>query len=35
MMKTIKQFDPEFSAELEKLWEEIIDNGIKFFIENY
>ncbi|MDX2346889.1 MAG: hypothetical protein QNK11_08480 [Legionella sp.] len=35
MMKTLKEFDHLFDAQLEKLWEEIIDNGIQFFIQNY
>ena len=35
MLKTLEEFDPEFNHELKKLWTEVIDTGIEFFIQHY
>jgi hemoglobin-like flavoprotein len=35
MLKNLEKFDPKFDKTLKKLWEEILDTGIEYFIQNY
>lgn len=35
LIKTLKEFDPEFSSELEQSWREVTQLGINSFIEKH
>lgn len=35
LIKVLWQYDPQFNNELELLWNEVLDKGIKFMTEGY